>query len=90
MRFTRDEIERARRLRKLGLPWRPSIGDWYVTADGFVGILTGNGDALEIVGQHTWLPLWGDCRSWLRERGFTHPEFPTDEEALYQFSSCYV
>ena len=73
-------MARARRLRALGLHWRPAIGDWYVTDDGFVGLLTGNGDGLEVSSQHTWLPRWSDCRQWLRERGHGHPEFIQDSE----------
>jgi hypothetical protein len=81
MRFSKDEIARARRLRASGLHWRPAIGDWYVTDDGFVGVLTGNGDGLEVSARHTWLPRWSNCREWLRGRGCTQPEFITDGEA---------
>jgi len=78
MRFSREEVATARRLREQGLHWRPAIGDWYVTEDGFVGVLTGNGDGLEVSARHAWLPRWSDCREWLRERGWAEPEFITD------------
>ena len=71
----------ARRLQALGLHWRPAIGDWYVTEDGFVGVLTGNGDGLEVVARHTWIPRWSDCREWLRARGWAGPEFIIDRDS---------
>ena len=79
MRFTREEIRLARHLRAIGLQWRPAIGDWYVSDDGFVSIVRGNGDGLHVGQTHTWLPEWRKCREWLRERGYAHPEFPTDD-----------
>ena len=74
MRFSRDEVQRARKLREIGLLWRPAIGDWFVTDDGFVSIITGNGDGLKAAQEHTWLPQWRQCRNWLRERGYSLPE----------------
>ena len=79
-RFTRAEIEGARRLRALGLVWRPRVGDWFATDDGFVSFLTGNGDGLHAARHHTWMPGWAECRQWLRARGFTHPEFARDDD----------
>lgn len=78
-RFTKVELLRARTLRGMGLSWRPRRGDWYCTDDGFVSFVTANGDALHAAQHHTWIPAWHDCRKWLIERGFTHPEFARDD-----------
>jgi hypothetical protein len=79
MRFTREEITRARALAERGLGWRPSLGDWYVTCDNFVSFIRGHGEVLHVAERHTWLPVWKDCRRWLAEHGCRQPEFPVDE-----------
>lgn len=79
MRYSRSEIEGARRIKALGFVWRPRIGDWYVTDDGFVGLVKGEGDALHAAARFTFLPDWATCRQWLKEHGFSHPEFARDE-----------
>ena len=80
MRFKREEVRSARRLKALGLTWKPHLGDWYATDDGFISFVKGEGEGLHVVANYTWLPSWGECRSWLREHGYTHPEFARDEE----------
>lgn len=79
VRYTKEEISWARCLRKAGLEWRPRLGDWFVTNDGFVAFVQGNGDGLHAKLHHTWLPHWSQCRDWLRRHGFTHPEFARDD-----------
>jgi hypothetical protein len=80
MEYTRAEIAGARRLKALGLPWRPRVGDWYATDAGFVSFVRGEGDASHAAAHHTWLPDWRDCREWLRDEDITHPEFAIDEQ----------
>lgn len=80
MRFTRTEIARARALKERGLTWKPGLGHWYATVDGFTSFIRGQGEALHVAARHFWLPQWVDCRRWLGEHGYTHPEFPRDEE----------
>lgn len=79
MRYTRTEVARARALRAAGLTWRPRLGDWYVTDDGFVAFVRGQGEVGHVSARHTWLPTWADCRRRLHEAGWGHPETPLDE-----------
>ena len=79
MLFSKEEIRRARKLKEAGLLWRVQIGHWYVTKDGFVGLVRGQGEAVDCQNMHTWIPEWSDCRSWLKDRGYGHPEFIEDE-----------
>lgn len=79
MRYSRVEIARARALRAGGLVWKPRLGDWYVTDHGFVAFVRGHGEVGHVASRHTWLPGWVDCRRWLAERGWRHPETPLDD-----------
>ena len=69
------EIARAKTMRALGFPWRPRVGDWYVSHTGYCELvrdyehaqqLGKNGDA--------FLPTWADARSWLGNQGWCDPE----------------
>ena len=77
MKFSKEEIRLARALEDHGVFWRPTIGDWYVTRDGFVGLLKGEGEGLDCRA-FTWIPRWRDCRTWLQERGWGYPEVLVD------------
>lgn len=77
MKFSKEEIRLARALDDHGVLWRPRIGDWYVTRDGFVGLLKGEGEGLDCRA-FTWIPRWLDCRTWLLERGWGYPEVLVD------------
>jgi len=79
MNFSKEEIRRARKLKDAGLLWRVRIGHWYVTKDGFVGLVRGQGEALDCQNMHVWIPEWSDCRIWLKERGYRFPEVIEDE-----------
>ena len=80
MFFSREEVKLARSMGSAGLFWRVRIGHWYVTRDGFVGLVKGQGEGEECQKLHTWLPRWSDSRAWLKEAGYGHPEFLEDEE----------
>ena len=82
MFFSREEVRLARTMQSAGLFWRVRIGHWYVTRDGFVGLVKGQGEGEECQRLHTWLPTWTDARAWLKERGFAHPEFLEDGEEV--------
>ena len=80
MLFSKEEIRRARGLKEAGLLWRVQIGHWYVTKDGFVGLVRGQGEAEDCQNLHIWLPGWRDCRLWLKDRGYGFPEVLEDDE----------
>ena len=82
MFFSREEVRLARTMQSAGLFWRVKIGHWYVTRDGFVGLVKGQGEGEECQKLHTWLPTWTDARAWLKDRGFAHPEFLEDGEDI--------
>ncbi len=75
MRFSHAEIARARTLKATGLVWRPKIGDWYVDHTGYCDIVRTVED-VQRLGRNgdVYLPDWQDCREWLFERGWSHPE----------------
>ena len=79
MLFSKEEVKRARALREAGLHWKVQMGHWYVTADGFVSMVNGKGEAEECKAMYVWLPLWSDCRIFLKEHGYGHPEVLEDE-----------
>ncbi len=79
MRFEKEEIKRARALRRLGFGWKVQVGHWFVTDDGFVSFVKGHGDAESCGSRHTWLPGWQECRRWLLDQGYSHPEIVVDE-----------
>ena len=80
MRFGPHEVARAKTLKAIGFPWRPKLGDWYVSHSGFCEMVR---DFAEVgaVGRngHAFLPVWSDCRDWLQDRGWRHPEVVLDE-----------
>lgn len=82
MFYSKDEVKLAREMQRAGLFWRVRIGHWYVTRDGFVGLVKGQGEGEECQRLHTWLPTWMDARAWLKERGYGYPEFLEDGEEV--------
>ena len=82
MLFSKEEIKLARLMQRAGIFWRVRIGHWYVTCDGFVGLVKGQGEGEECQRLHTWLPTWVDARAWLKERGYGYPEFLEDGEEI--------
>ena len=44
MFYSKDEVKLAREMQRAGLFWRVRIGHWYVTRDGFVGLVKGQGE----------------------------------------------
>lgn len=75
MRFSSEEVSRARTLKAVGFPWRPKIGDWYVDHTGYCDLVRTPEDMSRAVRHgNIFLPSWDDCRSWLLDRGWGHPE----------------
>ena len=93
MRFRREEVVRAKTLRKVGFPWRPKIGDWYVDPSGHCNLVRTVEEAEKVrpaadrevppvkaPPPNVFLPGWDDCRAWLAERGWGHPEVMHEDE----------
>ena len=81
MKFGSAEVARAKTLKAVGFPWRPRVGDWFIDHTGYCELvrtyehaqrLGANGDV--------FLPSWDDCRHWLGQRGWSHPEVIHEEE----------
>ncbi len=86
MRFRAPEIARAKTMKAAGFPWRPSVGDWFVSHAGFCDLVRTLEEA-ERVGKngHAFLPRFEDCRAWLGARGYTHFEMyeaPAEDDLL--------
>ena len=81
MQFTDKEIELAKQLEKVGLEWKPEIGDCFIHRDE-IYILRDVGNEVAYGIRHypyeeecvfplcycIWLPLWHQCRGILAEK----------------------
>jgi hypothetical protein len=71
----------------MGFPWRMAIGDWYVDPAGFCDLVRSAEDIARLgaprgrTGHDVFLPSWDDCRVWLGDRGWGHPEVMHDGES---------
>lgn len=71
----------------MGFPWRPKVGDWYVDHLGFCELVRSIDDVERIAedgaraAPAVFIPDWDDCRAWLSERGWGHPEVMVDADS---------
>lgn len=80
MRFGLAEVTRAKTLRRVGFPWNPRVGDWYVDQKGYCELVRDYDQAKRLVTNgDTFLPGWPDCRAWLADRHWANPEVIVDE-----------
>jgi len=80
MRFGLPEVARAKTMKAAGFPWRPRVGDWYVSHTGHCELVQTHDQALRLGGNGSvFLPTWEDCRSWLDRHGWRDPEVDDDD-----------
>lgn len=77
MNFTQFEIQLAKKMKQGGITWKSRIGGWYYSESGFCELVKEERQ-LPVVDRHTWLPLWEECREWLKKNGWQNLEFVTD------------
>jgi hypothetical protein len=66
-------------MKAVGFPWRPQVGDWYVSHTGHCEIIQTYEQAKQMGGNgDIFLPTWQDCRQWLLKHGWLHPEVDDD------------
>jgi|GEM_PF-5343343 hypothetical protein len=68
-------------MKAAGFPWRPRVGDWYVSYTGHCDLVRTHDQALLLGGNGSvFLPTWEDCRSWLDRHGWRDPEVDDDHD----------
>lgn len=83
MEFTSFEIQLAKRMKRLGVVWTPLCGDWFYSEGGYCDFVRHEKEFSTIT-KKVWLPLWEDCRHWLRTHGWSQLEFLCDGDDLVE------
>lgn len=68
-------------MKAVGFPWRPRVGDWFMSHNGFCEIVRTH-DQAQRLGENgdIFLPRWEDCRTWLASHGWGHPEVSDEDD----------
>ena len=79
MRYGLPEVTRAKTMKAKGFPWRPRVGDWYVSHTGHCELVSSLDQVHRLSGNGSvFLPSWDDCRHWLSLYDWCDPELDDD------------